>query len=328
MRKTERFLISILWLNSVAIAALWIFNTIFGFNLLAINHWRYLSELQLAGRVEAKFYIFLAVFAIAGLVGLYMLIVPWHRRIRIQGPSDMLAMPVAEKMAPPAATQNDVRQMPDLSRPPKLNLNSVFIPTRRESFELPPDSENQIFRESSAARQIARPEIIDKIKNMMIGAGFVIKDAPSVGGTRLDLWAIGTDEAIVAGLICNQNGEIIASEGGDSMWRASGRAFKSPVWTMTAIVQKLQALFLKVIGAELKVSLLPFVFVDGGTVSNKDEVRKIWDALGIKVFDNIDVFGDFLAEYKPRPLDEFEKEDFESFSEFVDTVAVYFNGES
>lgn len=312
-------MISVLWLNAMVISALWIFNMVFGFNLFSTAHWQYLSELQLAGKVDARFYIFAAVSVVVSLAGLYMLIVPWHRKIRMRGGFVEIPARAAEAIASestPAAIS---------ARPPKLNLNTVFIPTRREVAEMPDRTASRAVRDIPPARSSAPPAVLDKIKNMISNSGFVIKNAPAIGNIHLDFWAIGSDEALVAGLVCNESGEISAAEGGDSIWRANGREFKSPVWIMTSVVQKLQALFIEVVGPDLKINVLPFVFVNGGTVANKDSVRNIWDALGVKVFDDINVLDAFLNEYRPRQLDESEQADFGAFSEFIDSVAGYFN---
>ena len=328
MVKFERLLISILWINAVIIAAMWIFNLVFGFNLFSAGHWQYLSELQLAGKVDFKFYIFTAAFVVAGLAGLYMLIVPWHRRIKIISAGNRPIVGNTESLSvyktdgvPAAASASPT----DFTRPPKLNLNNVFIPTKRETVEIPRQAEPE--RIVADVRPAARPEIAQEITGMLGAAGFVSKTAPVVGGVRLDFWAVGSDEALVVGLVCHAGGGVTAAEGGDSMWRANGREFKSPVWEMTGVVQKLRALFLEVIDTDLQINILPFVFVDGA-ISGKDAVQDIWDALGVKVFDDSAVLGKFLDEHRPRRINESEKDDLDAFSEFIDSVAGYFNGTS
>jgi hypothetical protein len=312
MRK-ERFLISVLWISAMALLASWFFNVSFGFDVFARAHWRYLSELQVSGGVDRWFYTAIAAFAVAGIVGLYLLIVPWHRKISVRvEPSVRTHTAVPDKDHGAAHESKAPEPLP--ARPPKLNLNNVFIPTRREQVEMPPD----------AAPSPVPSEKIGVIQDMLARAGFVPKDPPSVGGVRLDFWSVGSDEALVAGLFAGESGEITAAEGGDSVWRSGARGFKSPVWVLTGVVQKLQALFMEVIDAELKINILPFVFVDGA-ITNRGSVQAIWDALGIKVFDNADAFADFIARHKPRELGDGEKDDFAAFSDFIDTVSGHFN---
>jgi hypothetical protein len=159
---------------------------------------------------------------------------------------------------------------------------------------------------------------------MLSRIGFVLKDSPAIGGVKPDFAAIGTDEALVVGLMCPAQDDVVAYEGGDSMWQAGGRKFKSPAWQVTTIVQRLSALFLEVLEPELKIKILPFVFSDG-KIANRASVQNIWDALGVKVFDDMSVFADFVEEYRPRPLGDSEKDDFAAFSDFVDNVLGYFN---
>jgi hypothetical protein len=315
MRK-ERFLISVLWLNAMTLLASWFFNIAFGFNIFQRAHWRYLSELQITGVVDKWFYIAIAGFAVLVIAGLYFLIVPWHRKITMQKQSADVTYQAINKKNQNIVQENKSPEIPLSTRPPKLNLNNVFIPTRQENIEIP--------TMSSESESAVQSEKIGIIKNLLAQVGFIIKDSPTIDGVHLDFYAIGSDEALVVGLFAGDGGEITAAEGGNSMWRANGRSFKSPVWALSGVVQKLQALFLEVIDAELKINILPFVLVDGA-IANKDSVQTIWDALGLKVFDNIDTFSNFLGEHSPRKLDANEQGDFDAFSDFIDTVSGHFN---
>jgi hypothetical protein len=308
--KKERFLLSVLWANAMALFAAWFFNVSFGFNVFSRAHWRYLSELQISGVVDRWFYTSIAALAVIGIAGMYLMIVPWHRRIRIQKTGS-----ATETYAPPEPAAAPRENPLNPSKPPRLNLNNVFIPTKRERAEIPV---------SKPAVAAAGSEKIGIIKDMLARAGFVAKNPPSIDGIRPDFWAIGADEALVVGLFSGESGEITAAEGGKSMWSADGRSFQSPVWRLTAAVQSIEALFLEVVDEGLKINVLPFVF-SNGHIANKDGVRAVWDALGVKVFDDIGVFGDFLESRRPRELGEDERGDFGAFSDFIDTVSDHFD---
>jgi hypothetical protein len=309
--KKERFLLSVLWMNAMALFAAWFFNVSFGFNMFRRSHWRYLSELQISGVVDGWFYISIAGLAVVGIVGMYLMIVPWHRRIRIQKTG--FVAETSARSAPAAASQANPLNP---SKPPRLNLNNVFIPTKRERAEIPVSGKPAV--------EAVRPEKIGIIKDMLARAGFVAKNPPSIDGIRPDFWAIGADEALVVGLFSDESGEITAAEGGKSVWSAAGRSFQSPVWRLTSAVQSLEALFLEVVDDGLKINVLPFVF-SNGHIANKDGVRAVWDALGVRVFDDIGVFGDFLESRRSRELGEDELGDFGAFSDFIDTVSDHFD---
>ena len=134
----ERFLISVLWINVVLIITMWFFNWFFGFSIVARSHWRYLSELQVSGTVEPKFYIAILIFGFLALVGLYLLIFPWHRKIRFSGVSNSQVSPMVPVSISPTVKNNLPENPPEkleftrFQKPPKLNLNNIFIPTMTE----------------------------------------------------------------------------------------------------------------------------------------------------------------------------------------------------
>lgn len=314
--KRERFLIAVLWLSALMLLAMWFFNTIYGFNLFIAAHWQYLAELQLMGTVERGFYISFMTFIVIAVFGLYVLIVPWHRKIKMQKHETLVANHESLQ------ENNDARPAskaspPDMSRPPRLNIN-VFTPA-------PPPVVNSTPQIRAPEPRLPSPEDIEKIRNIVDQVGFTIKQAPRIGDVKLDLWAIGPDEALVIGIYSPEDGEIIAAEGGDSIWKANGRNFKSPVWRMTSVVQRLEALFLEILDPDLKINILPFV-ISKGKIANKDAVQVVWDALGVKMFDDVDVFDNFMHENRPGMMDEVQKGNFDAFSEFVDTVTGYFGG--
>ncbi|MDR1826193.1 MAG: hypothetical protein LBQ49_00705 [Rickettsiales bacterium] len=317
--RRERFLIAVLWLSTLSLLALWFFNMVYGFNLLDAAHWRYLSELQLSNGVEEGFYISVAAFVVAGLTGLYVLIVPWHRRFKMR--SSAIGFYPKRIEPEPADKGGDG---PILTRPPKLNLDNAFIPrpapmrTAAETQAPMPD----------AAPSEEASEVVAEIRRVLDQIGFVTKPTPSIGGVKLDFWAIGPDEALIVGLALDEpREEIIASEGGDSLWRAGKRSFKSPVWRLTSVVQRLEVLFMEILDPEMKIRIMPFVYVNGN-VKNREEVQVVWNALNIQVFDDMATLVDLLGTGNPIELNDAQKGNFVAFSNFVDTVASYYGGGS
>jgi hypothetical protein len=202
------------------------------------------------------------------------------------------------------------------ARPPRLNLNSIFIPTSHDEIR------NHDSETAGRKSEIhPKPPVIEDIRNILSGAGFDLKRSPRIAGAELDFWAVGTDEKLMFGIACGGAGGIRAAEGGNSMWKSASGAFKSPVWTMTSVMQKLQGLFAEVLDPDLIVHATPFVFADG-KIENRAEVQKIWDALGVLVFDDLAAFGEFAQKNRPRALlDAEEKGDYAAFSNFIDAAA-------
>ena len=329
MRKTEKFLLTVLWASAFSLVSQWFFNWFFGFNLLSAEHWRYLSELQVADAVDRKFYIFLAGFLIIGLFILYILIVPWHRKIQMsERPKDntlrfdMYSKPVQQE---PVVVSSGVPQYSfgEFQRPPKLNLNNSFIPTRQEMSEVNSVVAPSSIRQSVPENSVFISEGIHQIYNMLGAAGFTNKESPVIDGIKPDFYAVGSGETLMIGIYCPEVGDIIAEENGNAEWASSNRIFKSPVWQITTVIQKLNGLFLEVLDADLKVNIIPFVFVVGN-IANKDAVMGFWDAAGIRVFSDAAEVSNFISSNMRQPQNEEEKNELSEFSDFVDTVTKYF----
>jgi len=309
--KRDRFFISVLWIIAVALMSSWFFDVMWSFNIFARAHWRYLSELQVSGAVDRWFYISLAAFAALGLVVLLILTAPWGERN--DAAATGIALDRQEKKSPVAPV---VAGPGALVRPAGLDRGSVFIPPVKQGFEMPAIGNLPAAPAASGK--------ISAINGMLESAGFFARSAPKVGGLRLDFWSIGPGEILVAGLFVDEPGDITAFEGGASSWRANGHAFESPVWKLTGAVQKLTTLFGELIGEDLKIEVLPFVFVSG-KITNKDSVQSIWDALKIEVFDDMDALERFIDRHRAPQLTEEERGEFEAFDTFINTVAEHFN---
>ncbi|MDR2770102.1 MAG: hypothetical protein LBB08_01480 [Rickettsiales bacterium] len=303
MRK-ERLLLSVLWLCAFSLAGVWFLDLAWGFNPAFRSHWRYLAELQVTGAVDMWFYASLGALPAAFLAGLYILIVPWHRKIRPAQRAAEHMRATVEEPAPPTG----------FARPPSLNLNSFF--PKNAPAELSVQSARDR-SEYSSDRSIA-----DGVRQMMSSAGFLVKPAPRAGGIKLDFWGLGTDETLLAGILAGDGGEISAFEGAGAKWRSGSKSFDSPAWAMTGAAQKLSSLFSEVLNPELKIHIFPFVFA-AGRISNKDGAARIWDALGVNVFDDINELGEFFKSHRPRPLEGAEREDFAAFADFMDTAAAH-----
>jgi len=322
--RRERFLIAVLWLSTWSLLALWFFNAVYSFNLFIAAHWQYLSELQLSGGVEQSFYISMGAFITGALVGLYVLIVPWHRRVKMRSSAIGFYPSHAEP-------EKKEVEKPILSRPPKLNLDGGFMrrPASLPATAPPPAAPARV----TPARGLEgwppkSPGAIKEINRVFGQVGFFVKTPPKIGDVRLDFWAIAPEETLAIGLALDVNDEVMAAEGGDSMWSAGGRKFKSPVWQMSSVTQKLEGLFREVLDPELKVNMMPFVFING-RIANRDKLDVIWDALGISVIDDMTAFVKFASGYgvlDVEGLDETQRGSFESFSDFANTVSSYFNG--
>ena len=63
---------------------------------------------------------------------------------------------------------------------------------------------------------------------MFTDAGYVLRSAPKIGDFKLDIWALGANEVLFAGLIYDLQGETEINAD-NSKWRDKGGEFESPV---------------------------------------------------------------------------------------------------
>jgi len=175
----------------------------------------------------------------------------------------------------------------------------------------------------------ANPMVVLQLSEMLRSAGFINKSAPRIGGLRPDIWAIGSDETLLIGIVCGADGAIRAAEGGTSIWKSdTAGEFASPVWKLTGAIERLRALFNETLDEEIKITIHGFVVVETGIITNRAEVQNVWDAFEIQVFDDASDFGEYVSAHPNRQLAASEQEDFDAYAEYLDTVAEYFNNQN
>ena len=169
------------------------------------------------------------------------------------------------------------------------------------------------------------PQAVSAVRDIISGAGYHLQKAPVIDGVRINVWAVGSDEVLIMGLIANVQGPVTAAEGDDSNWRDAAGEFKSPVQALAKSVNRAHKLFSETLDESVKIKVKAFVVLDGpGSVANADAVRAVWNAFGIEVFDSIDALYGFMQQNRNRPLSEDETEDFEAYAEYIDTAGGFF----
>ena len=231
----DRFLLGILWLLAVMLAACFWFNTMFAFNLFSAAHWRYLAGLQASQiTVSGWFYISLVITIGLALVGTNMLMRPRLRKIRfirVTNPTTPPATTGAEKQT--TATQQPDKQnttqqtitdtkndahvdtqpqshtapetaaaggtAPLLRRPARLNVG--FTPTNT----YPAANATPIAQAQPRPAQESQPAIdteqIERVTQIFESAGYLPKGTPRIKGMQTCIVAIGTDEVVWIGSV-------------------------------------------------------------------------------------------------------------------------------
>ena len=347
----NKFLLGTLWILSLLLAATFWFDMQFDFNIFARAHWRYLANIQTGpGSITTSFYASLIILTLALPLGLYLIARP-NRRIRMATHKTPAAPePVRQTLTVPTPTPTQSTPAPTLppttptataaahARPPQMNIpiNLRAVDTQVEerraksegknNSELKPNNQPALSDLRSSTSLKPSAESVEKIKEILTGAGYVIKNQPTIDGLRPDIWALGSDEILLVGAICPARGNITAAEGGKSKWQSSEDGeFESPAGRLSGAVSKLRALFDETLDEEIKITVRAFVIMDGGRIENRDAVDAIWKGLDVEVFDSPAAFENFMSGYRNRELTESEREDFDAYAEYIDTVREYFD---
>ncbi len=322
----EIILLDALWLSATILFANFWFDIRFGFNIFYGAHWHYLAVQQLThGTILPLFYISIALFVALGVSGLYLISRPRLRKIDFSADAPQLQPqpPESTPDAAPDATwqpathdpkHSSFPPAPILPRPPRI-INPMH------SFAKAP-----IAAPAPSAPVLETQNTDAKLAEIFKSAGYIVKQPPKIAGARLNLWAIGTDEVLYMGLTDSHNGDITAAEGGESKWRgANGELFTSPVWKMSSAMEKVRELFLETLDSEIQITIKAFVVMNDATIANRESLEKIWNAFGVEVFDSADSLAESIKQNKNREIQPEEKEDFDAYSDYIETVANYFN---
>lgn len=210
--KIDNILLGILWLIAVTLGASFWFNTIFGFNIFSLQHWEYLSYLQAAkSPIDSKFYVSLVITIFVMLFGLYTIVRPKLRKIKlpkIHTTSNNAPTKSEKKDTPiddastlevlPAQTQTAPHQTPvssiSISRPPRLN-----IPTFNLTNHSTENSATPLSHLSTANPHTEQD--YSEIKEIFSNAGYIVKQDPRINGIKTNLLAIGTNENLWIGAV-------------------------------------------------------------------------------------------------------------------------------
>ncbi len=143
-------------------------------------------------------------------------------------------------------------------------------------------------------KQVTTPTIAPVINqklnfdDIFTDAGFVVKKQPRIAGWTPVLFAIGTNEALWIG--------------GDT----------ADIKSLNTAVERMRAIFTETL-EDIEININAFTV--GGQTADGD----------IMNFADTDELRAYMNEHKNVALDDSERDDFDAYSEYIDTVANYFN---
>jgi len=305
----DHFLLGLLWVLAVTLGANFWFAVRFGFNLFYLDHWKYLGQLQASGAaVNSWFYLSMIVAVFIMIFGLYLIMRPRPRRIKIQSAEFRVQSADNTKNGQSAKSLNDnasteklhsanctlqtaapmAQPAPQLARPPRLVLpkQNTYAPTPSPAFE-----------PASAGAPADRPTPIpppaaadySAIEDIFKSAGYRVKNPPKIGSLHPALFAIGPDEVLWLGAVGVAPGDLAEA------------------------AEKLRSIFADTLD-DIQIDVRPFIINP-----------RSGDADGIKIFDSARALRDYINDNPASEIASGEQEDFDAYSEYIDTVANYFN---
>ncbi|HBS76538.1 MAG TPA: hypothetical protein DEA31_01600 [Alphaproteobacteria bacterium] len=205
-RRIDNMLLGLLWLLAMTLGACFWFNTMFGFNILSSAHWQYLAYIQaIQTPVKPLFYISFVVIVFIMVVGLYLIMRPRLRKIRLpimrisknhdsnapqQNTTPQNQPVLSPEIAPSPAPTAPVRNGPKADMRP-ARLNTISFATQTSQMTAP----NGVQPDTPVAVAATNTDI----QQVFIDAGYTVKKPARIGGIKTPLLAIGTNEALWLG---------------------------------------------------------------------------------------------------------------------------------
>lgn len=302
----DKFLLGLLWLLSITLATTFWMNTNYGFDVLSAAHWEYLGTLQ-AHQTEIKpdFYISLIVALFIALFGLYLIVRPRPRHIKLTESTTPKSNTLV--IAQPTTVQQARKTEPEISktksdftpRPaPTISLSNRPIspmglrpPTQRSTATVPTpplQSEQKINAPAPTVQNTNSPEI----QHALESSEYIIKKCDRIGKLQNPTVAIAYDQ---------------------SVWIIATKASPN---TMVDAIQTLITIFDDTLGETANdITLRGFIIEPTETVQRNDNL--------ITTFDNTGDFIKYVSEHKNTKPEDYDAELFDAFSTYISTVTGY-----
>lgn len=322
--RIDYILLGVLWLLAATLATSFWFNTAFGFNIFSAQHWQYLGYMQASNQtVRPMFYISMIVAVFATIGGMYLLLRPRMRRIKLPKiirkttpPNDISnnATPATTQYVPPAQHSEPKPQNTDAStidimpgvtqntapapqapaqksaasehavRPPRLNLPAGA--STRPAPSAAPQRQSQFVNVSAPDPQ----KYVEPLREIFESAGYTPKGTPKIGNVHTALLAIGTNEVLWMGAVGVSTTD------------------------MRAAIDKLTRVFSDTLEDII-------IDVNGFVINAPDAATSEFQ--DILMFDSIDAVRDYITAHPNAPAAPDDMGNFEAYSAYISTVVDY-----
>ena len=302
-KKFDNFLLGLLWLMTITLAATFWMNIKYGFNIFSAAHWAYLSELQ-AYRTQIKldFYISLIGAIVIGLTGLYLIMRGRRKTFFIE--------PTQIPPAPNASASNIVLPQPERA-PVPITPTPNNVPTSRRPTpprpispsgmrtNLPPaqqqtNQQNIIPaprpRNDAPAPRIA-PQHMEEIKSIFQNAGYTPKKCARIGKLVEPMIALAYNNTV---------------------WIATSGV---PVSDAMDAIQTLVTVFDDTLGDTANDMSVHACILNAPDEQTNNDL--------ISVFKTLDEMREFMNAHPNTKPEDYDDDLFDAISTYIDTVANY-----
>lgn len=284
-------------------------RTMFGFDILSGRHWHYIAELQAAGtHIKSSFYISLGVIIILTVVVLYILMAPHMQRLKLlrrihrNNVQTKMTRPKSAPttIAPQITTEQKIQPTQTTHGPtrPRSPISSMMSHTTQNTASSIPNATMptpaitpapiSATAPAPAANTTTGNDTFDAIREIFTNAGYVVKRSPRIGNFRPALFAIGTDEELWIGGV------------------------GTPQETIADAATRMSSIFSDTLdGIEIQINV--FILTPRAPVDMPD----------ILTFNTIDELREFMDKNQNVPPPADGVENFDAYSEYIDTVIKY-----
>jgi len=285
----DRILLSILLGLACLLGLSFWLNTIFGFNMFSSEHWAEIARLQ-AERIpiSSGFYVSIGITIFVFVSGLCCIYLPSFRRTSKES---FVSVPAVTVNYPQIVSDDEKTTTPvepqqtniPLSRPPRLNLPTNMAQIAKN-------------RHENMNLQPPQPDLSTQydteLSKIFENAGYVVKPNLTISGFKSNLFAIAPNEV---------------------MWIG---AVDKDVYKLQSAIDRLDSIFRETL-EDIKININAFV-IDTKNQQNASD--------SIFVFKSLDELKKFMSEMPPawpKEIANYEQENFDAYSEYVDTIIQY-----
>ena len=282
----EKILSSILLCTSVLLGLSFWLNVRFSFNIFYAEHWDELAKLQVSHTpIDKTFYVSIGVAVFITIFGLYMIFKPRFGKTIVTKTENTSILNTTQlgKQKQTDTTYPGPNNFVHLNQPPKLNL-----PKNIANIAAQHQAEQSLAQNKPTNTQ---PTTLhdSELSTIFANAGYKVKPKLTISGFTTNLFAIGNNETVWVGAVdCNIE------------------RFKKSI-------DKLSAIFKETL-EDIPITISAFV-LDTKQIYISDD--------NVLIFHNLDELKEFITNNPNPPTDESEQENFDAYSDYIDTIITY-----